>query len=79
MNGLDEAEVIRNNGYVRMLFEYGWGMARVPRSTQIHHRRGRIGSLLTDKNFFMAVCAMGHAWIHHNTGASYERGFMLPR
>ncbi len=78
-NNLDYEEVVRNNGYVRMKFEYGLGMAKVPLANQIHHKRGRIGSLLTDQEFFMAVCDIGHVWIHNHTGQSYELGYMLPR
>jgi len=56
------------------------GMADMcPRSTEIHHKRGRIGELLLDKAFFMAVCAEGHKAIHHYTKISYEKGYMLPR
>jgi hypothetical protein len=86
--GLDEETAIRQNGWVdsppfcgiRARFDaYGKKMIRVPMATQIHHKRGRVGSLLTDQRYFMAVCNDGHHWIHTNTGASYERGFMLFR
>lgn len=55
------------------------GMARVPQANQIHHKRGRIGDLLTNKEFFMAVSPQGHNYIHHFTKESYEKGWMLNR
>jgi hypothetical protein len=51
----------------------------VPRSNQIHHKKGRVGELLWNPEFFMAVCDDGHAFIHKFTGISYARGWMLPR
>ncbi len=53
--------------------------APIPRATEIHHVRGRVGTLLTDTNYFMAVSAEGHRWIHANPKQSYERGYMLKR
>jgi hypothetical protein len=35
-------------------------------STEIHHRAGRIGELLTDINHFMAVCRTCHQYIELN-------------
>lgn len=50
-----------------------------PRSTQIHHKRGRVGALLTDPTYFMAVSDAGHRYIHDHPKESYEKGWMLPR
>lgn len=36
------------------------------RSTQIHHKKGRIGSLLTDTRYFLAVCDEAHKQIEAN-------------
>jgi hypothetical protein len=33
------------------------------KSKDVHHKRGRIGSLLTDINYFMAVCRKCHSYI----------------
>lgn len=58
-----------------------WGLegGAFYRSTQIHHKRGRVGALLTDPTYFMAVSDEGHRYIHDHPKESYERGWMLPR
>jgi hypothetical protein len=56
-----------------------YGVLACPRSTQIHHKKGRVGALLTDPAYFMAVSNEGHRYIHDNPKESYERGWMLPR
>ena len=35
-------------------------------SEDVHHSRGRIGDLLFDTRFFLAVCREHHAWIDAN-------------
>lgn len=74
---LDEATVIKHCGYV-MLPNYTKPIL-VPLATEIHHRRGRVGSLLTDERYFLAVSHRGHLWIHNNPGQAYDQGFMLFR
>ena len=84
---LDESEVVRNCGWFKPkepcdllahTINYN-GFYQIPESNQIHHRRGRVGSLLTDPTFFLAVCDFSHRFIHDNTRLSYENGWMLPR
>lgn len=57
--------------------------ARVPgctiRATEIHHMKGRIGSLLTDKRYFLAVCRNCHNYIEMNPLWAKEKGFSLSR
>lgn len=83
-HGLDEAEVLANNGWFtpkgpcETELNYR-GMAQVPQATEIHHKRGRVGDLLCNKEFFFAVSSEGHRYIHENTRESYGRGWMLPR
>lgn len=48
-------------------------------ATDIHHRRGRWKSRLTDTAFFLAVCRGCHDRIHYNPTWAYETGLMLPR
>jgi hypothetical protein len=48
-------------------------------STDIHHRRGRWKSRLTDATFFLAVCRACHDKIHHNPEWAYATGLMLHR
>lgn len=48
------------------------------KSTELHHRRGRVGALLVDPRFFMAVCAAHHRIIHENPKESRKYGFIGP-
>jgi hypothetical protein len=48
-------------------------------STEIHHKRGRIGKLLTDIRFFLAVCERCHKWIENNPKAAKALGFSEDR
>ncbi len=72
---LDEAEVIGVGGRIMK----DGAMIYIHPATEVHHKRGRVGSLLTDPSLFMAVSRTGHEWIHFNTGESYAKGYMLPR
>lgn len=45
-------------------------------SSQIHHKAGRVGQLLTDVNHFLAVCDTCHKYIHDNVKWSQEYGYM---
>jgi hypothetical protein len=84
--GLDEKEVIKNQGWYVVLpghplqphFTNYRGMAQVPRSAEIHHKRGR-GKYYLDISTFMA-CRPGHSnYIHGKTEEAYRKGYMLPR
>ena len=44
-------------------------------ATEIHHRAGRIGRNLTDKNNFLAVCKPCHALIHSEPKLALEKGW----
>ena len=48
-------------------------------STDIHHKKGRVGSLLTDDNYFMAVCRGCHSEIELNPIWAKENGYSLDR
>lgn len=78
-HGIDEQVAISNMGLVlhkmNGVFEY----VNVPKSTQIHHKRGRVGQLLLDIRYFLAVSDEAHRIIHHDTKTSYEKGYMMPR
>lgn len=50
----------------------------IPRSTEIHHKKGR-GKYLLDVSTWMAVSRTGHDWIHAHPKEAYEKGYMLPR
>jgi hypothetical protein len=49
------------------------------RSTQIHHKKGRLGKLLCDTQFFMAVCIHCHRYIEENRLEAYSRGWLIAR
>lgn len=74
--GVDEQLVMC--GFVMDIDSEYYGV-KVPLATEIHHKRGRLGKLLYDKTYFMAVSRQGHEWIHANTRESYARGYMLKR
>lgn len=46
------------------------------RATQIHHIKGRYGTLLVDKNNLMLLCPEHHAWIHDNAKEARKRGLL---
>ncbi|HET6224641.1 MAG TPA: hypothetical protein VFF27_00085 [Bacteroidia bacterium] len=48
-------------------------------ATQIHHQKGRIGSLFLDENFWLPVSALGHKWIEEHPERAYKEGFSLLR
>jgi hypothetical protein len=45
-------------------------------SEDLHHKRGRIGRLLTDERFWMAVCRPCHDRIHRHPAEAVERGYL---
>ena len=49
------------------------------RSTEVHHSRGRTGSLLLDTRFWFAVSHDGHRWIHDNIEAARQRGLICEK
>lgn len=46
------------------------------RAVQVHHSRGRLGSLLTDARFFVEICKLHHRWIHDNMDAARKEGLL---
>jgi hypothetical protein len=49
------------------------------RVTEVHHQRGRTGSLLLDKRGWIAVSKQGHRWVHQNVQKARELGFICDR
>ncbi len=49
-----------------------------PPATEIHHRKGRVGPLLMDETYWMAVCRYAHRQIHENPKIAKEKGYLLP-
>jgi len=49
-------------------------------SNNLHHKKGREGSLLTDVRFFMACCETCHPKrIHENPEWAYKHGYLISR
>ena len=48
-------------------------------ATDIHHKRGRIGNLLIDSNYFLSVCRGCHKKIEENPKWAKENGYSLNR
>lgn len=45
------------------------------KATDLHHSRGKIGDLLTDKRHFKALCRSCHRFIEENPKFSKENGY----
>lgn len=46
---------------------------------QIHHKKGRLGELLFDKRYFLAVCQNCHSYIENNPEFAISHGYSLSR
>jgi len=49
------------------------------KADQIHHVRGRAGTLLLDTRFWKAVCQHAHDFIHDQPGMAREAALLCPR
>lgn len=48
-------------------------------TTDVHHRKGRVGSLYLDTRYWLAVSREGHQKIEANPEWAYEMGYSLKR
>lgn len=48
-------------------------------ATEIHHKKGRVGDLLTDPEFFLAVCHEHHRYIEDHPDWAKKYGYSLSR
>lgn len=48
-------------------------------TNQVHHKKGRIGSLLLDQRYWLAVSPEGHRQIENNPIWAKEKGYSLDR
>lgn len=48
-------------------------------ATEVHHKRGRVGRLLTDARYFLAVCHSCHEWIELHPQEAKKLGFSMRR
>jgi hypothetical protein len=49
------------------------------KATQVHHVRGRAGSLLMDERFWLPASARGHDRIHRQPNEARNRGWLASR
>lgn len=49
------------------------------RAIEVHHMKGRIGSLLLDKRFWLPVSRDGHMKVERNPNWAKENGYSLSR
>jgi hypothetical protein len=54
-----------------------YGIHRI--GTEVHHIRGRLGKLLLDQNYWLAVSAEGHRWIHDHPGEARAHGWLCAK
>lgn len=48
-------------------------------SSQLHHRKGRVGKMLNDKRYWMALCWSHHSKIHDNPRWAMDHGYLLQK
>ena len=48
-------------------------------STELHHKKGRVGNLLTDSRYFCALCHSHHEWAEKNPILAKELGLSMDR
>jgi hypothetical protein len=48
-------------------------------TTDVHHKKGRIGSLLLDTRYWVALSREGHKFVEENPLWAKENGFSLDR
>jgi hypothetical protein len=48
-------------------------------ATEVHHTRGRLGKLLLDKRYWLAVSAEGHRWIHDHPDEVRAHGWLCAK
>ena len=84
---LSKKRAAQNRGYLKLREQY---LIENPfckvmtegctgRATTIHHKKGRIGKLLTDTNYFLGCCMNCHEAIERNPIWAKEKGYSLSR
>lgn len=48
-------------------------------AAHVHHKKGRIGDLLNDTKYFLAVCQIDHDYIERHPIWAKEKGYSLNR
>lgn len=47
------------------------------KTTEVHHKAGRVGRLLNYVPYWLAVGSKGHRYIHDNPEFSYQKGWLI--
>jgi len=73
------AAQLRRYARQRALFLEAWPRCQYPegcdqRATEVHHMRGRVGDLLCDEAWWMAICRTHHAYVTEHPAEAYEIG-----
>lgn len=48
-------------------------------ATDLHHKAGKVGALLTDSRYFCALCRSCHTWVGENHSKAKELGLVVDR
>ena len=43
----------------------------------LHHKNGRVGAMVFNTAYFMAVCRVHHNWIHENPAEAREMDYLI--
>lgn len=54
-------------------------VCKVGQATEVHHKKGRIGDLLTDERFFLAVCRFCHQKLEEFPEWAKKVGYSISR
>jgi hypothetical protein len=74
------AAYLRQNPWCKVaLLLPGPGRGKLVEATQIHHSRGKLGPLLIDTRFFVAVSAENHDWLERNKNDARRYGFLCEK
>ena len=49
------------------------------RSQDLHHGAGRVGDLLTNTKYFVALCRLHHQWVEEHSKEAKELGLSFSR
>ena len=70
---------LRKNRTCKVSLLADTGRPKLVPASQIHHVRGRVGTLLIDRRFFLSVSGENHTWIHNNPEVARDFGFLCAK
>ena len=48
-------------------------------ATTVHHKKGRMGELIINTEYFLPACMPCHEWIETHPGEAKEKGYSISR